>query len=504
MGGNQINKIVFSKGDAGLRKLYSLSLSSVSISDGNNLFQTLSSLSSLQSFELWDCNISGRLLTHELPTFKNLTYLSIINSDLKNILNQELPTFKNLTRLKIYDIIHYNFLQMLGTMPSLESIRIWDSILKDTQFGQVLPIFKSLKRVEMYGVDLNNFFAILDGSYNSLEILRLFNCNLTNALVKQGQPTFKNLNILDIYKTHLDINYLWMLNESFNSLQLLQLDGKNLSNTFLEQGICKSLHLQYLSIADNDWGGNLPWCLANLTSLESVDISSNQFTGDMSSSPLKVLTSIQFLELSDNNFRIPISLEPFFNHSKLKTFYAYNTEIYTGMESLYLTPKFQLKSILLSANKYNGSFPKFLYSQYDLEEVGLYNLNLKGEFPVWLLNNNTNLRDLYLFNNSLSGPLQLPNHSHMSLIGLDISTNSFHEHIPNGIGTYLPMLQYLNISRNALHGSIPSSFGDMKLLQELDLSNNLLTGQIPHQMAIGCLSLYRLALSNNSLQGEIC
>ncbi|XP_044464989.1 receptor-like protein 14 [Mangifera indica] len=295
-----------------------------------------------------------------------------------------------------------------------------------------------------------------------------------------------------------------MLNGSFNSLQILWLDGSNLPNTFLEQGICKSLHLQDLSIADNDLGGELPWCLANLTSLKSVDISSNQFTGDISSSPLKMLTSVQDLRLSNNNFQIPISLEPFFNHSKLKTFYASNTEIYAGIESQHLSPKFQLNFIILSAYKYNGSFPKFLYSQHDLKTVVLYNLNLNGEFPVWLLNNNTNLETLYLVNNSFSGLLQLPIHYHLSLKGLHISINSFHGHIPTRIGAYLPMLQYLNMSRNALDGSIPSSVGDMKLLKMLDLSNNLLTGQIPRQMVVGCLSLQHLVLSNNSLQDEIC
>ncbi|XP_044464347.1 receptor-like protein 56 [Mangifera indica] len=88
MGGNQINKIVFSKGDAGLRKLYSLSLYNVSISDGNSLFQTLGLLSSLQSFDLWYCNISGRLSGYEWSLFKSLIELSIFGSIFDNYLFQ--------------------------------------------------------------------------------------------------------------------------------------------------------------------------------------------------------------------------------------------------------------------------------------------------------------------------------------------------------------------------------------------------------------------------------
>ncbi|KAJ0076156.1 hypothetical protein Patl1_33750 [Pistacia atlantica] len=245
--------------------------------------------------------------------------------------------------------------------------------------------------------------------------------------------------------------------------------------------------------------GTLPCCLANLTSLQYLDISYNDFTGTLPCC-LANLTSLQHL---DNHFQFPVSLEPFFNHSKLKIFYGDGNEIYEGIESQDLAPKFQLNGISLSNCGYNGSFPKFLYSQHDLQEVYLYDINLKGKFPVWLLNNNTKLERLYLDNNSLSGPLQLPIHPHMSLQELDISINSIHGHIPTEFGAYLPMLQTLNISRNALNGSIPSSFGDMKSLEDLDLSNNLLTGGIPEHMAMGCISLQRLALSNNSLQGQI-
>ncbi|KAJ0076451.1 hypothetical protein Patl1_34653 [Pistacia atlantica] len=168
--------------------------------------------------------------------------------------------------------------------------------------------------------------------------------------------------------------------------------------------ICEMLHLQHLDISGNGSTGTLPWCLANLTSLQEFDISSNNFTGNISLSPLKLLTSIQDLRLSDNHFHIPVSLEPFFNHSKLKNFYGDNNEIYAGIESQCLAPKFQLNFLILLGFRYNGSFPKFLYSQHDLQVVYLSNIDLKGKFPVWLLNNNTKLESLQLDNNSLSRP----------------------------------------------------------------------------------------------------
>ncbi|KAK1551118.1 hypothetical protein Q3G72_030573 [Acer saccharum] len=80
--------------------------------------------------------------------------------------------------------------------------------------------------------------------------------------------------------------------------------------------------------------------------------------------------------------------------------------------------------------------------------------------------------------------------------------NNFSGNIPAEVGAYLPGLTFLNISRNALEGNIPSSIGDMNKLISLDLSNNHLSGEIPEHLAESCFSLQLLTLSNNSLRGS--
>ncbi|KAH9751201.1 Receptor-like protein 1 [Citrus sinensis] len=243
-----------------------------------------------------------------------------------------------------------------------------------------------------------------------------------------------------------------------------------------------------------------------MTSLRILDVSSNQLTGSISSSPLVHLTSIEELMLSNNHFQIPISLEPLFNHSRLKIFYADNNELnaeITQSHSL-IAPNFQLNSLSLSSDYGDGFiFPKFLYHQHDLALVDLSHIKMNGEFPTWLLENNTKLETLFLVNDSLTGPFRLPIHSHRWLEFLDISNNNFRCHIPVEIGDILPSLKFFNISMNALDGSIPSSFGNMNFLRVLDLSNNQLTGEIPEHLAVGCVNLESLALSNNSLEGHM-
>ncbi|EEF29887.1 serine-threonine protein kinase, plant-type, putative, partial [Ricinus communis] len=156
----------------------------------------------------------------------------------------------------------------------------------------------------------------------------------------------------------------------------------------------------------------------------------------------------------------------------------------------------------LSGDGYGGTFSKFLYHQHDLEIIGLSNIKFRETFPYWLLDNNTNLEELYLANNSLSEPLQLPIRSHMDLSMLDISHNSFHGRIPMQIGAYFPSLAELQMSRSGFHGSIPNSIGNMSSLTYLDLSNNQFSSNIPNSIE-NMPSLYVLALTNNDVSGSL-
>ena len=89
---------------------------------------------------------------------------------------------------------------------------------------------------------------------------------------------------------------------------------------FLFPGLCKLSKLVELDLAYNKFEGTLPPCLNNLTSLQLLDLSGNEFTGNISSSwiasqrPLCLnnLSSLRLLDLFWNNFtgNVPSSLVP--------------------------------------------------------------------------------------------------------------------------------------------------------------------------------------------------
>jgi len=228
----------------------------------------------------------------------------------------------------------------------------------------------------------------------------------------------------------------------------------------------------------NDISGFMPSCLANLTSLQRLDLSSN-------------------------HLKIPMSLSPLYNLSKLKYFDGSGNEIFAEEDDHNLSPKFQLESLYLSSRGQGArAFPKFLYHQVNLQYMSLTNIQIKGEFPNWLIENNTYLQDLSLENCSLLGPFLLPKNSHVNLSFLSISMNHFQGQIPSEIGARLPGLEVLFMSDNGFNGSIPFSLGNISSLQGLDLSNNILQGQISEGIW-NMPSLEFLDLSGNNFSGRL-
>ncbi|KAM3688508.1 hypothetical protein ACJW31_10G155700 [Castanea mollissima] len=134
-------------------------------------------------------------------------------------------------------------------------------------------------------------------------------------------------------------------------------------------------------------------------------------------------------------------------------------------------------------------------------KINLTHSSLKGSLHEFSFSSFMNLEYVDLSKNSLFGtiPPQISNLS--NLIYLNLSMNQFSGKITPEIGL-LTNLKVLRLGMNKLDGSIPQEIGQLRSLNVLDLQSNYLDGPIPP--SLGNLSnLGYLCLDQNSLSGSI-
>jgi Leucine-rich repeat (LRR) protein len=85
--------------------------------------------------------------------------------------------------------------------------------------------------------------------------------------------------------------------------------------------------------------------------------------------------------------------------------------------------------------------------------------------------------------------------------GISLPEFSLKGHIPDPIGN-LQSLSDLNLDRNSLMGTIPSSICSTPI-ERLSLNSNQLSGELPTWMGNGCHKLSYLYLENNLFRGNI-
>ncbi|XP_060184580.1 cuscuta receptor 1-like [Lycium barbarum] len=517
-----------------------------------NVLTPLCWISSLEVLRL-NCVPSTQLDTTEFPSLKNRSM------PIDEGLSEKCPGMSNLRVLMLtgYEINDINALSALGLgthtgLRNLERLYLFDNDFNSTIFSS-LKHLPSLKHLDLYNNDIdgkiemndiialsnlefldlqkNNFegFVTTKGSkrMSSLRNLRLGNSSSNSTNILQSLKSFSSLKGLSYEDSDLTASAITYELRNLSTLEYLYLGGSSLNENFLSsigqmtslkvlnmafgggygtlpnQGWCELKNLQEVSFESNNFEGKLPSCIGNLTSLRWLDLAENRFTGNLASYPLwKTLTSLEYLDISYNQFEVPLSFNQFANHSKLTYLNVGSNTITTDIEFKNWVPNFQLQLFAIYGFINLQKLPSFLHYQHDLRVLAIAHNHLQGNFPTWLLENNTRLAGLYATDNAFIGPLKLPSSSHLGLKELYVSNNKLSGHVPANISSTFPMLNHLNMSTNLLEGPIPSDIGGFHLI-DLDLSNNFLSGGFPSDLVTGSSILTYLRLSNNNLSGQI-
>ncbi|XP_058111258.1 receptor-like protein 7 [Magnolia sinica] len=405
----------------------SLDVTNRSISGAINS-STLSSLSSLRFLNLSYNNFNSPI-PPDLDLLLNLTHLNLSNSGFTGQIPTAIARMNNLVSVDISTLYFF----------SLTSLK-----LEEPNIQTLIRNLSGLRKLHLDGVNISSAVPEFLSDFTNLTSLSLSYCQL------QGEFPAKifqlpKLEILDVSTNPFLNGFLPELPRE-NALRTLIVTGTGFSGE-LPHSFGNLRHLNILQIGSCKFSGPIPSTVSYMSEIVHFGLSSNGFTGSISS--LGNLTKLIHLDLSKNNFtgRIP----------SLKN----------------LT---QLVHLDLSWNSLRGSIPP-LDSLRSITDIALSSNNLTGTIP-----------------NSFGDGLH-------KLTVLDLRSNSLHGKIPSSMFT-LPSLQKLQLRQNQLNGQLDEFANASWTLETVDLSNNQLQGQIP-QSLFELVGLKVLDLSSNKFNGTV-
>ncbi|XP_028773359.1 receptor-like protein EIX1 [Neltuma alba] len=446
--------------------LQSLYLHNCSLTSNNLIFTSFNpNLSSLVHLDLYDNQLTSSAIFYWISNFTfNLHGLDLSY----NSLSSSVPDgFGNVMKsLEVLDLSSTNLQgeipTSLGNICTLKSLKLGYNNFSGDLSRFIYNISwcnrHSLQRLDLAGNRLTGILPNLS-SFSFLQYLDLSSNQLEGkipksiGLMSQLEYLYLDGNNLGgiVTKSHFkNLSNLWALSLSYNSLSLeistswtppFQIKYMYMASCMMGPNFPNWLRNQHdlstLDISDGGLSGSIPeWFWPLLKNIDRMNISFNNFSGEIPNLPLKLYQGSQII-LTSNNFKG--------YYSSLDGLEFYITLMWKGEDYMYTRPELFLKSIDLSSNALSGEIPRELMSLLGLVSLNLSRNWLSGEIPI-NIGNLESLEFLDLSNNKLSSPIppSLANIDRLSM--LDLSNNHLYGKIP--IGTQLQSFNALSYGGN--------------------------------------------------------
>jgi len=256
---------------------------------------------------------------------------------------------------------------------------------------------------------------------------------------------------------------------SGNRVTSLTRSGANLTGS-LPAAIGNLTQLTTLNLSSNPMGGTIPTSIGKLTNLTTLDLSGNTHTGGIPGQ-IGALSKLVTLDLHDNSLSqaLPAMMA---NLKALRILdLSDNLTLSGGLSPL--GGMTAIREILLQNNSFTGAVPGTLGGLANLTVLDLSFNNLTafgsgfGNAPA--------LTDLDLSDNAINGTIPAGLFNITTISELDLSMNSFDNEIPETL-TQMVILESLDISGNQINDPEVPNFAALPLLAELLVTPNQCIG----------------------------
>ncbi|URD84987.1 LRR receptor-like serine threonine-protein kinase [Musa troglodytarum] len=336
-----------------------------------------------------------------------------------------------------------------------------------------LGAFRRLTYLNLSGAGFMGRVPAQLGNLSTLQHLDL-SCNYINSTIPDWVFNITSLEFLYLGGNDLHGFFPDSVTK-LTSLKALDLSGMPINDVLANLEMvfsgCLRNSMEELDLSGTQLSGSFPDWLGNIKNLKSLDLSSNSLCGSVPAS-IGNLSLLQHLSLGSNDLNGTISKDDLANLSSLE----------------YLDISYNF----IELNKSDDWIPPFQLQSLSMD---FCQIGPTPQFPQWL-RTQTTLRQLQLSSAGIKDMFfdRLPS----SLEYLDLSYNSLHGSLPASLGNLC--LRYLYLSDNKITGEVPQFFPKLKYLY---LSNNSFSGNLSPRITNTMPSLQWFDLSMNNMSGEI-
>ncbi|XP_071726998.1 receptor-like protein EIX2 [Rutidosis leptorrhynchoides] len=389
----------------------------------------------------------------------------------------------------------------------------------DSWLGGILsPSIMHLKQLRHLDLSDNAFEGIIPpqlGNLSELNFLSLgtfFIEPTTTVNNMQWLSSLRQLHYLDMSGVDLSkANDWFQVINALPSLDRLHLAGSGVS--IHPHAPSRNItSLSFLDLSNNNISSSMGQWIFSIHSLVSLELWQCSYLDDgtmpRSIDSYRNLTYLQYLNVGSSYIGgSSLVLEGIFKNvgsNLISLDISYCGITSSNLDSLHnLT---SIRSLDLSNNQLSKTIPKSFGNFCNLRKINLsYNnfsdATLTSLFQSFLDCKSPLLESFSMFNSDVYGHLPNQLEQLKRLRHLTLYDNNIGGIIPDSIGR-LSSLRSLDLSGNRISGPIPYSMGRLSSLEMLDLSSNHLNGNLPH--SLGQLTkLDNLDFSSNLLTGVV-